>query len=737
MLPTPVLPGSSHLKSAPADAAHGNAESPHGRWKCSACTMTNSEEYVNCTTCMTKRPGKKIDLKEEQKKVKQVAIVNPSFSVRFKALFSKMPPQWKCSACTFINRGIYSQCQSCWYLRVQADHYNNEVASEGKVDEKPKVSSEEQSSSTSTSVFGSIRALFQRSSTNAGQTKGTVGSEAAKEVKEEREGMEERDGEEEMTHGKWKCQQCTLLNPESLEKCSACDFPKNFDMPALGGDQGSVSPHSLGPNEEHGQFDAENDRGPVQLDPEIVLDDVPTPLPVIAAQSPQDPRHHALLSSQGTPTWRCKVCGAFNVINSGLRQCFICGIGVIPECYLPLAPPVRETYRPYSSPQPRLKGNYVSPNHFPQSQARLQPMPDASRPQFQDSVEQDYVNLRQMALWGQAPQQVPNPSRNGSSPSHPLTRVNHLHASSSLSPLHITSSNGGVSPQSEPSYVNANSSGVYPCRSLRHSMDANYRDIPILESENLSHLQLQYTPFRVGDCSHDMEESFVDPYVRPRTPMDYHKTPSPPELLKSSEPQGTNQQDAAAKSHPGRQEKEAEQSRALLEASVVGGHCNRTKCVEERREEDVLRANVVYQEILRYSRTSGEPFTDPDFPPADKSLYSDPSQPVARWQVGKWERPSETRDDFDSQRIEWTVLREARPEDIAQGVLGNCWVLSALGVIAEQPQLIEDILITKQYCPEVGAYQVRLCRDGRWEVVVVDNCFPCLNTGELVFSKVC
>jgi calpain-15 len=260
-------------------------------------------------------------------------------------------------------------------------------------------------------------------------------------------------------------------------------------------------------------------------------------------------------------------------------------------------------------------------------------------------------------------------------------------------------------------------------------MDANYRDIPILESENLSHLQLQYTPFRVGDFSHDMEESFVDPYVRPRTPMDYHKTPSPPELL---EPQGANQQDAAAKSHG---EKETEESRALLEASVAGGHWNRTKCVEERREEDVLCANVVYQEILRYSRTSGEPFTDPDFPPADKSLYSDPSQPVARWQVGKWERPSETRDDFDSQGIEWTVLREARPEDIAQGVLGNCWVLSALGVIAEQPQLIEDILITKQYCPELGAYQVRLCRDGRWEVVVVDDCFPCLNTGELVFSK--
>ena len=205
------------------------------------------------------------------------------------------------------------------------------------------------------------------------------------------------------------------------------------------------------------------------------------------------------------------------------------------------------------------------------------------------------------------------------------------------------------------------------------------------------------------------------------------------------------------------------------------------------------------------------------------------------------------RDTFESGNIQWTVVRDPRPEDIAQGVLGNCWygyeclcllltylpsslslslscftpslltlplhssfplsltlsilppslpsrVLSALGVIAEQPQLIEDIIITKevhmfscthvymymqvclspfvlmyssftgmntysctlslslpplppppllllllpclQFSPKVGAYQIRLCKDGRWQVVVVDDCLPCLKKGELVFSKV-
>ena len=76
---------------------------------------------------------------------------------------------------------------------------------------------------------------------------------------------------------------------------------------------------------------------------------------------------------------------------------------------------------------------------------------------------------------------------------------------------------------------------------------------------------------------------------------------------------------------------------------------------------------------LQSTPQSGEPFTDPDFPPADRSLYVDPKHPVTRWRVGKWERPMGTRDDFESDGIQWTVARNPRPEDIAQGVLGNCW----------------------------------------------------------------
>ena len=61
-------------------------------------------------------------------------------------------------------------------------------------------------------------------------------------------------------------------------------------------------------------------------------------------------------------------------------------------------------------------------------------------------------------------------------------------------------------------------------------------------------------------------------------------------------------------------------------------------------------------------------------------------------------------------------------------------ILSALAVMAESPEMIENIIVTKQYSPE-GIYQVRLCKDGRWVVVTVDDLFPCQPNGTLVFSQ--
>ena len=55
----------------------------------------------------------------------------------------------------------------------------------------------------------------------------------------------------------------------------------------------------------------------------------------------------------------------------------------------------------------------------------------------------------------------------------------------------------------------------------------------------------------------------------------------------------------------------------------------------------------------------------------------------------------------------WAVVREeARPEDVVQGAIGNCWFAGALSVVAQRPGLIGSLFLTFEY-NEWGAYQVR------------------------------
>lgn len=150
---------------------------------------------------------------------------------------------------------------------------------------------------------------------------------------------------------------------------------------------------------------------------------------------------------------------------------------------------------------------------------------------------------------------------------------------------------------------------------------------------------------------------------------------------------------------------------------------------------DNKRLVVILKFILFFScfEQNGETFVDDSFPPAPKSLYYNPSSNVEGNPVVQWRRPHEINCDGGS-FPPWAVFRTPLPSDICQGVLGNCWLLSALAVLAEREDLVKEVLVTKDICPQ-GAYQVRLCKDGKWTTVLVDDLLPCDKRGHLVYSQ--
>ena len=74
----------------------------------------------------------------------------------------------------------------------------------------------------------------------------------------------------------------------------------------------------------------------------------------------------------------------------------------------------------------------------------------------------------------------------------------------------------------------------------------------------------------------------------------------------------------------------------------------------------------------------------------------------------------------------WSVIDDApSADDIRQQALGDCWLISALALLAERPDLLQMLLPTRAV-NDAGAYQVRLCHDGEWRTVLLDDCLPCV-----------
>lgn len=202
------------------------------------------------------------------------------------------------------------------------------------------------------------------------------------------------------------------------------------------------------------------------------------------------------------------------------------------------------------------------------------------------------------------------------------------------------------------------------------------------------------------------------------------------------------------------------------QSGTGGGFSESTECL--RSAEENLARNV-WLEIIEFCQQNNYEFVDDSFPPALNSLIfksqinkmnliSDQEPEVSETTIllevngdvdqealrneektlrllkkAIWLRPRYLRTRASESKLDWKVFRDPKPDDISQGISGNCWFLSALAVLAERPDLLERVMLTHEVCPQ-GAYQVRLCKDGRWQIILIDDLLPCDHHRNLLYS---
>jgi hypothetical protein len=152
--------------------------------------------------------------------------------------------------------------------------------------------------------------------------------------------------------------------------------------------------------------------------------------------------------------------------------------------------------------------------------------------------------------------------------------------------------------------------------------------------------------------------------------------------------------------------------------------------------------NQHYKSLLMQATSSGLQFMDKEFPPERASLYHmNPPFPGANI---VWKRASEM---CDNPRL---FVNGPDPRNVVQGAVGNCWLVSALGVLAGHKQVLNKVIPkyekqewkgrpdssgghVKSGKPHPGIFRFRFYRLGKWIEVVVDDYLPTIDD-QLVYA---
>lgn len=118
-------------------------------------------------------------------------------------------------------------------------------------------------------------------------------------------------------------------------------------------------------------------------------------------------------------------------------------------------------------------------------------------------------------------------------------------------------------------------------------------------------------------------------------------------------------------------------------------------------------------------------FSDKNFPPTDASI----GEIEAKGKEVKWKRGSLLGKSGGRMKL---FSGKIEPSDVAQGALGDCWLLSAIAALSEFNGAIQAVFANRDVDPR-GKYSIRLfdhaATPPRWVRVTVDDRIPCDASG--------
>lgn len=128
-----------------------------------------------------------------------------------------------------------------------------------------------------------------------------------------------------------------------------------------------------------------------------------------------------------------------------------------------------------------------------------------------------------------------------------------------------------------------------------------------------------------------------------------------------------------------------------------------------------------YNNIIQSLQYSGQQYTDEKFKPGFEAIYGFGETnhlPVSYIQKIEWKRPGEV-----FQGNYHIFEKDIQPNDIKQGILGDCYFLAAMAAVAENQNRIKKLFLSRE-TNNVGCYCVALCLNGVWENVIMDDYIP-------------